>query len=195
MTVKGRPTTVSKISKLESQVEELQDALKAERSQKETLGVLTGLQTGTTMVPVRNYSEQNIGLHFLYQGNERSIVLMPRGSGSLETTMIPLDYWNELITNDLVTLGLIARTDLPIDNPNIIEDRDEFFDTLVEADVVKVIQTMSRPGLLRALILHWEQVPKEERTSKHKLLLDALRTRVFEVSKVRVVETDEDIGI
>ena len=191
----GRPSNAVKITKLEDQVAELQSAIQAERSQKETLGMLTGLQTGTTLVPVRNFSEQNIGLNYLYQGVQRETVLMPKDSGLNETTMIPLDYWNDLLTNDLVKLGLIARTDVPIDNPNIIVDREVFFEELQETDIVDTIEGMSRPGLLRALILYFEKVPKEERTSKHKLLLDALRTRVFAVSKVRVVETDEDIGI
>jgi len=189
---RGRPTNSARIKELEREMEELKGALIQERSQKESLGLLAGIQTGTTMVPVKNFSEQNVGLSFVYQGRKVETVLEPKGMS--QTTTVPLDYWNELEKNALVTTGLIARTDIPVTNPNIIVDRETFLDGLHESEIKDRIDQIVRPGRLRSLIDFYELVSKEDRTIKHKLMLDALRERVFEVSGVRVLETDEDAG-
>ncbi len=190
---RGRPTNASKIKGLEVQVEELQKALVTERAQKEGLGSLTNLQTGTTMVPIKNISEQNIGINFTYQGRDISRVLEPRGMK--QATTVPLDYWNEFSKNAIVELGMVIRTDIPVTNPNAVEDIDEFFVELKIEDITTRISQLERPGLVQTMIIRYERVPKEERDSKHTLLLNELRERLFEIAQIRSVETDEDAGI
>ncbi len=190
---RGRPTNASKIKDLEAQVEELQGALVTERAQKEGLGSLTNLQTGTTMVPIKNISEQNIGLNFTYQGRDISRVLQPRGMN--QATTVPLDYWNELAKNAIVELGMVIRTDKPVTNPNAVEDIDEFLVELKTEDITSRISQLERPGLVQTMIIRYERIPKEERDNKHTLLLNELRERLFEIAKIRSVETDEDAGI
>lgn len=192
-TKRGRPTNADKIEGLETQVAELQEALTTERAQNEGLSSLTGVQTGTTMVPVKNISEQNIGLSFVYQGRDVGIVLEPRGMK--QSTTIPLDYWNELSANKIVTLGMVIRTDIPNTNPNAVEDIDVFLEEIIDADIKDRVNQLERPGLIQTMIIRYERTPKNERSNKQKLMLTALRDRLFEVAQIRTVETDEDAGI
>lgn len=190
---RGRPTNADRIEGLETQVAELQKALTTERAQNEGLSSLTGVQAGTTMVPVKNISEQNIGLSFVYQGRDVGIVLEPRGMR--QSTTIPLDYWNELSANKIVTLGMVIRTDIPNTNPNAVEDIDVFIDEIIEAEIKDRVNQLERPGLIQTMIIRYERTPKNERSNKQKLMLTALRDRLFEVAQIRTVETDEDAGI
>lgn len=192
-TKRGRPTNADRIEGLETQVAELQKALVTERAQNEGLSSLTGVQAGTTMVPVKNISEQNIGLSFVYQGRDVGIVLEPRGMR--QSTTIPLDYWNELSANKIVTLGMVIRTDIPNTNPNAVEDIDVFLEEIIEADIKDRINQLERPGLIQTMIIRYERTPKNERSNKQKLMLTALRDRLFEVAQIRTVETDEDAGL
>ena len=192
-TKRGRPTNADRIEGLETQVAELQKALVTERGQNEGLSSLTGVQAGTTMVPVKNISEQNIGLSFVYQGRDVGIVLEPRGMR--QSTTIPLDYWNELSANKIVTLGMVIRTDIPNINPNAVEDIDVFLEEIIEADIKDRINQLERPGLIQTMIIRYERTPKNERSNKQKLMLTALRDRLFEVAQIRTVETDEDAGL
>lgn len=192
-TKRGRPTNADRIEGLETQVAELQKALTTERAQNEGLSSLTGVQAGTTMVPVKNISEQNIGLSFVYQGRDVGIVLEPRGMR--QSTTIPLDYWNELSANKIVTLGMVIRTDIPNTNPNAVEDIDVFIDEIIEAEIKDRVNQLERPGLIQTMIIRYERTPKNERSNKQKLMLTALRDRLFEVAQIRTVETDEDAGL
>lgn len=192
-TKRGRPTNAARIEGLETQVAELQKALLTERSQNEGLSSLTGVQTATTMVPVKNISEQNIGLSFVYQGRDVSLVLEPRGMK--QSTTIPLDYWNELSANKIVTLGMVIRTDIPNINPNAVEDIDVFLNEIVDDDIKDRVNQLERPGLIQTMIIRYERTPKNERSNKQKLMLTALRDRLFEVAQIRTVETDEDAGL
>ncbi len=190
---RGRPSNAVKIEGLEAQVVELQEALETERAQNEGMGSLTGVQPSTTMVPVKNISEQNIGLHFVYQGREVETVLEP--SGMKQSTTVPLNYWNELSKNAIVLSGLVIRTDIPNTNPNAVENIDVFLEELDETKIVERIAQLERPGLIQTMIIRYERVPKNERDNKRKLVLTALRDRLFEVAQIRTVETDEDAGI
>lgn len=190
---RGRPTNATKIESLETQVAELKDALLVERAQKEGLGSLTGLQAGTTMVPIKNISEQNIGISFVYQGRDVALVLEPRGMK--QSTTVPLDYWNELSANAIVQLGMVIRTDIPNTNPNAVEDIDEFLIEINEDDINSRVQQLKRPGLIQTMIIRYERTLKNERSNKQKLMLTALRDQLFEIAKIRTVETDEDAGI
>lgn len=192
-TKRGRPTNAARIEGLETQVAELQKALLTERSQNEGLSSLTGVQGVTTMVPVKNISEQNIGLSFVYQGRDVSLVLEPRGMK--QSTTIPLDYWNELSANKIVTLGMVIRTDIPNINPNAVEDIDVFLNEIVDDDIKDRVNQLERPGLIQTMIIRYERTPKNERSNKQKLMLTALRDRLFEVAQIRTVETDEDAGL
>lgn len=192
---RGRPSNTAKISRMEEDIQELRTALTDERAKNERFTELTGMAAGTTLIPVKNFSNRNVGLSFQYQGQEREVLLYPRGPRSVAN--IPLDYWNQLQDNQLVIEGYIARIDREITNPNIIENIDNFIRDLPSEKIKQRVNGIVNTDTLFRILMHIEAKERDQGdiSSKEEALLAAIRDRYYELTGTRIAETDESVGI
>jgi hypothetical protein len=148
-----------------------------------------GVGTTTRMVPVKNFSSNLVSIPYEYQGIKTGILLEPiegRDIGSL-----PIEVWHHLEkTSKLIEKGFVARMDMPIDNPNIIEDIDEFMAEADEEAVRVRVAQMSNDSCLYRFLYKLETM--EEKTGKELSAMAVLRDRIFEVTSVRITDGDID---
>lgn len=134
-----------------------------------------------TLVPIRNYSDSMVSLEFEYKGNKKVLILETMDPKRLGA--IPLEVWIELErTSKLVSDGYIARTDLPITNPNVIEDDDSFVKSHGEKEFADKVNQMTNVHVLFRLLRLVEAMGKNK-AGKYLSAETALKTRIFDVTE------------
>lgn len=159
--------------------QELEKALKEKSSFVESS---TRAETGANyvMVPIRNYGNTSVSIEYEYKGMTKVLVLETTDPKRLGA--VPLEVWNELArTSKLVADGYIARTDVPITNPNVIEDDEAFVKGLGEAEFAKKVTELTNVHVLMRLLRSIETM--EHKTGKYLSALAALRQRIFDVTE------------
>src|SRR5258706_13971189 len=172
-------TKIKSKPELERQVEELQKALR-DKTSFEHSAAQAELGGNYTLVPIRNYGDTTVSLEYEYKGNKKVLVLDTKDPKRLGA--IPIEVWIELErTSKLVSDGYIARTDLPITNPNVIEDDETFIKSHGEAEFVKRIGEMTNVHVLQRLLRFVEA--SKNKSGKYLSAASALRQRIFDVTE------------
>ncbi|MBU8920976.1 MAG: hypothetical protein KOO63_03865 [Bacteroidales bacterium] len=172
-------------AQLTTELDELREQLN-KQTQAAAAGFMSA-QVGTKMVPIKNYGGTVVSVVFDVLGTERAVLLEPDGLKSVGS--IPLDRWMDLERGSkLVELGYIARTDVPTDNPNVIEDIDRFIAELPEDQVVERVTQIANANVLYKL--NDPLGIRDDLSGKEMLLLSTVRDRIFELTEVRVVSRD-----
>lgn len=173
---------------LEKEVADVKDALKQRSAEVQAMAAGAAINS-PHMVPIKNYGGTLVFLPYEWNGVKRTTVLEatgPRSVGSL-----PYDIWLNFEGEDVVRLGYIARTDVPTDNPNVIEDIEEFFKTSTEKEVKERLATIVNPNVIWRLIGYVQAVPRRERSGKMRVMFDLVSERLRELIGVAV--SDEEI--
>jgi hypothetical protein len=148
-----------------------------------------GTGTATRLVPIKNFSSNLVSIPYEYQGLKTGVLLEP--IEGRDVASIPVDVWHHLEkTSTLIQKGFVARLDMPIDNPNVIEDIDAFMAESDEESFRARVGEMTTDSCLYRLLYALEQ--KEEKTGKELSALAVLRERLFEVCSVRITDGDID---
>lgn len=139
------------------------------------------------MVPVKNFSTTYIVHEYEYRGQPKRLDLDISGKKSIGA--LPLEIWLELERDTVyVDQGYIARTDMPITNPNVIEDAEKLVDNLTEEQFAKRVSLITNASTLYRLVGYLE--PIENKTGKLLSAQRAVRNRVFELTKTRIVDME-----
>ncbi len=184
-------TKIKSKPELERQVEELQKALR-DKTSFEHSAAQAELGGNYTLVPIRNYGDTTVSLEYEYKGNKKVLVLDTKDPKRLGA--IPIEVWIELErTSKLVSDGYIARTDLPITNPNVIENDEEFIKSHGEVEFTKKLSEMTNIHVLLRLLRAVEAM--ENKSGKYLSAQTALKQRIFDVTETFAWEKNEKTGI
>lgn len=171
---------------LRAKIEELENALRDKSSFQNSVARAEG--TGYTMVPVKNWSSTSVSIEYEYKGLKTVLILDPDGSRSVGA--IPLETWTELErSSKLVSDGYIARTDKPVNNPNVIEDSGDYINNCTEGQLVSKLAQVTNVHVVHRLLRYIEAL--KEKSGKDLAAQTALRNRIFELSGVRIVDEEE----
>ena len=166
-------------SELERQVAELQRALK-DKAAFESSVMKAELGGNYTMVPIKNYGSTTVSIEYDYKGQTKVLVLGTQDPKDLGA--IPVEVWVELErTSKLVSDGYIARTDLPITNPNVIPDDLEFIRSHGETELVKRLSELTNVHVLQRLLRSVEGIGNK--SGKYLSAASAIKQRIFEVTE------------
>lgn len=167
-------------AELERQLKEAQKALRDKVSFEHSAAQAES-GGNYTLVPIRNYSDTMVSLEFEYKGNKKVLILETMDPKRLGA--IPLEVWIELErTSKLVSDGYIARTDLPITNPNVIEDDEEFVKSHGEKEFTDRVTQMTNVHVLLRLLRLVEAMGKNK-AGKYLSAETALKNRIFDVTE------------
>lgn len=173
---------------LEQENKELKDKL-IERNQFSTKATSIVESSGDVkMVPVKNYSDNAIVYTYEYRGQPKRLELEPVGRRRIGA--VPLEVWYEIERDTkLVTEGYIARTDVPTDNPNVVEDIEALVENSSEADFKNRLALITNPYVLYKFVSYLE--PIKNKTGKQLAAQYVVRQRVAQTTGTRIVDDEE----
>ena len=167
-------------AELERQLKEAQKALR-DKVQFDNSAAQAESGGNYTLVPIRNYGDTLVSLEFEFKGNKKVLLLETTDPKRLGA--IPLEVWIELErTSKLVADGYIARTDLPITNPNVLEDDEDFIKSHGEKELADKVNQMTNTHVLLRLLRLVESMGKNK-SGKYLSAETALKNRIFEVTE------------
>lgn len=175
---------VSKTKKeLEAENKELVQAL-----QNQSVVANEGVSlTQPIMVPVKNFSTSYIVHEYQFRGQPKRLELDISGRKAIGS--VPLEIWHELERDTIyVHQGYIARTDMPITNPNVIEDPEKLVANLTEEQFTKRVALITNASTLFKLVGYLE--PLENKSGNLLSAQKVVRNRVFELTKTRIVDME-----
>lgn len=171
---------------LENEIKQLKDQLKFHSQQQNVAAVAAA--PGPIMVPIRNFGGTLVSIPYEVNGAKRSCMLEPNGAKSAGS--IPLDVWLWLEENDMVKMGYIARTDVPITNPNVIVDVEQFVESSTEAELRRKVSKIVNPDALHRIYTYLQNTPRNERTGKQLVASRIVIARIAEVTGMVISEDD-----
>lgn len=177
---------------LEQENKELRDQIISTAAEMHALK-LVGAETALpSMVPVKNFGGTQVFIPYEWHGTNRTLVLDT--TGMRQNGALPLEVWIQLERdNNLVKLGYVARTDVPITNINVIDSVDEFL-TNSEDMLKERIAEIENPNVLYRVLGELLPKPKTERTAKEFVVLNAVIDRIFDLTSVRILDGDPITG-
>jgi hypothetical protein len=173
---------------LEQEVATVKEQLKQRSAEVQSMAAGAAINA-PQMVPIKNYGGTLVFIPFEWNGVHRTVVL--EASGPRSVGSLPYDVWLQFEGEDIVKLGYVARTDEPTDNPNVIEDIEEFFKTSTEKEVKERLANIVNPNVIWRLIGYVQSVPRRERSGKMLVMSDLVIDRLRELTGVAV--SDEEI--
>lgn len=173
---------------LEQENAELRKALEAKHAVDNVTTVLSTSEV-PVMVPIKNYGGVAIFYQYQYRGQNKELKLDTTGSRT--TDAIPFEIWEELKRNSrLVEEGYIARTDVPTDNPNVVENVEQLVKSLNEKKFRERINKIINPNVLMMFVAYIE--PIKNKTGKILSAQKTVRDRVKELTGSIIVDDDEE---
>jgi hypothetical protein len=185
------PNVTKKV--LEQENKELKDQVIASAAEVHALKSAEGGTRLPKMVPVRNFGGTQVFIPYEWYGTNRTLVLDT--TGARQTGALPFEVWVELERdNNLVKLGYVARTDVPITNVNVIADINDFMSSSTEDEIKDRVSQIENPNVLYRLLGELLPKPKPERTSKEFMIINVVSERIFELTSVRIFDGDPHTG-
>lgn len=178
-------------AEIQQENEELKKALHQRNAEAEALSRATPHPAtfSTKMVPVKNFSGNLVSIPYEYAGQARTLLL--ESSGLRQTGVLPYEVWLNLERESaLVAKGYIARTDQAITNPNIVDDVQEYLDEREEKDIAEAILKIENASTLYKMLDHLDGTDPSDRTSKELFVREHLKRRIFEITKVQIVDSE-----
>lgn len=164
---------------LERENAELKKALEGKSRLDHTLSQ-ADMGANYIMVPIRNYGSTTVSIEYEYKGMTKVLVLGTNDPKNLG--VIPLEVWTELErTSKLVSDGYIARTDVPITNPNVIPDDEAFIKSHGEAEFAKKVELITNVHVLFRLLKCVEF--NKSKAGKYLSAASVLKQRIFDVTE------------
>ena len=87
-----------------------------------------------------------------------------------------------------MTQGYVARTDMPITNPNVVEDPEKLIENLTEQQFADRVKAMTNPSTLYRLVGYIE--PQKDKSGKLLSAQKVVRDKVFELTKTRIIDME-----
>lgn len=172
---------------LEQENAELRKALEAKHAVENVTTVLSTTEV-PVMVPIKNYGGVAIFYQYQYRGQNKELKL--ETSGPRMTDAIPFEIWEELRRNSrLVDEGYIARTDVPTDNPNVVENIEQLVSSLNEKKFKARLNKIVNPNVLMMFVSYLE--PLKNKSGKLLAAQKAVRDRVKELTGSTIVDDEE----
>ena len=171
---------------LEAKNKELSEALQASSAFAHSAAV--SAVEAPTMVPVKNFGGTYIVYTYEFRGSPKRLELDT--SGRKQTGAVPLEIYNE-IERDTVFVrdGSIVRIDVPIDNPNVVEDVQKLVEKSSEVDFAKRISVMTNPNAVYRILDFVD--PLKNKTGKLLSAQRALRAKIEELTGTKIVDDTE----
>jgi len=178
---------------LEQENKELRDQVVNTAAEVHALRLADGGTSLPKMVPVKNYGGTQVFVPYEWQGVSRTLVLDT--TGMRQNGALPYEVWLQLERdNNLVKLGYIARTDVPITNVNVVDSVLEFLE-LPEEEIKVRIAEIENPNVLYRVLGEVMPKPKTERTPKEFMVINDVCERIFTLTSVRVLDGDPFAGV